>query len=163
MSELIHGMLDAQRALANLSRDVKNKVLKKAMRDGAKFLRTGVRKAAPVKTGRLRRGIRVSGIKQSRRTGALSLQVYVLTGHQTRSRRDRTAAYYAHFQENGYTAVGSRRRIGMTGRQPISGRKIAGKKFFRNTFLSQKEAAMDLMINSAVQEIEKSARDNGFR
>ncbi len=133
MSEInidIRGLAETQRAIYQFSERLGDRVTMLALRTGAKMILQKVRAAAPVKTGRLKRATVVanSRIHQRRRNGKVGVYLRVKPG---RSRSDMKGAWYGKFVENGY-------KRGQT--------QVPGRKFVRNTFDANKQAALDLIL-----------------
>jgi len=110
----IHGLDKTQAALKQLPDKLAERLVRLSLRQGANLMARYVRAAAPVKTGRLKKAIRVgnSKINTLRKNGQVGVYVTIKKG---RSRKDPKGAYYAPWVENGYDR-GSRQ---ITGRQAV--------------------------------------------
>ena len=102
MSEAIRiqGIAEIQRALFQLNRKLGEQVNRLAMRKGANFMLQQVRAAAPVKTGRLKKAIKVQNSKINfiRKNNKAGVYLVLSTG----KRKNLKSAVYAQWVENGY-------------------------------------------------------------
>lgn len=128
----IRGLAETQRAIYQFSERLGDRVTVLALRTGAKMILQKVRAAAPRKTGRLKRAtvVATSRINQRRRNGKVGVYLRVKPG---RSRADLKGAWYGKFVENGY-------KRGQT--------VVPGRKFVRNTFDANKQAALNLILTA---------------
>lgn len=154
----IDGAADVIRRLNSYSLQLGDRVTLLALRAGANFMKKQIQSAAPVgKTGRLKRSIRVSRSKINTRArrGAVGVYIKPFAG---KKRDDSRGAYYARFVEDGFETKGidtghRTNRLGSTGlrsgrkTQP-SGNFIPGKKFIKNTFNTNRETMVDIIIQS---------------
>lgn len=144
----ITGLKEIEIAMYAFGNKLGDKVAKSALRVGANYIVKQVRAAAPKKTGRLRRAIRVSNSRiNNGRNGLLGVYINIRKSIQS-------GAFYGRFQEDGYKAVG-RRRGG-------SGRDIPGKKFIKNTFNQNQTAAVQLIVQAAERGTRILAERLGF-
>lgn len=102
MSEVIKikGLSELQRALFKFNSKLGEKVTQLALKHGAAHVRDQIKQASPVKTGRLKRSVRIRVSKRQRVNKTGSVGVYILVGGGKRS--NSRSAYYAKFVEYGY-------------------------------------------------------------
>jgi len=133
-----------QRKLAALGRTGANKVLRKALRAGAKVIRTEAQANAPVLTGDLRANIRVRAMK--RRKQGVGVRVVVGDGWYQGDQ------FYGAFLEFGHR-VGSR-RLG------DARATVEPKPFMRPAFDQKKDAAISeietVLATGIVEEAKRS-------
>jgi HK97 gp10 family phage protein len=77
----INGGPNAIRNIAGLEKKIRTKILKQAIRAGAKVMAKEVKANAPEDTGRLKRSIKLRAGK--RKKGVISINVVVSGGHDT--------------------------------------------------------------------------------
>ena len=80
MSQL-RGIEQFRRNLEALDRKVRNKILRQALRDGAKRMAASVKSRAPVSSGKLKRSVKVRTGRRKKDT--ISVDVVVTGGHET--------------------------------------------------------------------------------
>jgi HK97 gp10 family phage protein len=128
--------------LSELENKAANKVTRKALRAGAKVIQTQAQANAPVKSGLLKKSIKVRAGKS--RKGIISIIVGVgkkwFTG----------PSFYAAFVEFGHK-TGKRRSRGKVRARGDSRKEIPGKHFIEQAFGESKEAALG--------EIERAYRE----
>lgn len=131
----IHGLAETQLALYRFSERLGDRVTLLALRAGGKFILQKVRAAEPKKTGRLRRAtvLQTSKINRRRVNGKVGVYITVKPGKR---RDDPKGAFYAGFIERGY-------KKGST--------VVPGRKFVKNTFEANKQAALDLVLAALEQ------------
>jgi HK97 gp10 family phage protein len=124
----ITGLREVQRKLYSYSQQLGDRVVIGALRQGANLVRKQAQANAPVKTGLLKRSIRVSRSKihnGKKSDGMIGVYISV-----------RKAAYYAGFQEDGWRA-GKKKK------------QIPGRKFIERAFIDKREEAVNLIVRSA--------------
>ncbi|SCX94262.1 phage protein, HK97 gp10 family [Nitrosospira sp. Nl5] len=144
MAETIRvtGLRETQRALYSYSQQLGDRVVLGALRQGANLVRKQAQINAPVKTGKLRRGIRVSRSKIHRGRASQDLiGVYISV------RKGKNGAFYAPFQEDGWRA---------------GKRLVPGKKFIDRAFVQKRSAAVDLIVRTATASADLLARKLGL-
>jgi HK97 gp10 family phage protein len=179
----IRGTREFQRALLGFNERLAQRVTKSVLRQGANYMTKAIKAAAPKKTGRLRRAIKVknSKINTLRSNGKVGLFISISPG---KSRTDPKGAWYGPFQEDGYHAMGTRpareitrsatTRAQRADHQQRTGkrlrvydhhgaRKIEGKHFIRNTFGSTKHATVQVIVSAYEVAARKLAQQIGFR
>jgi HK97 gp10 family phage protein len=127
----IHGLRDVQRKLYSYSQQLGDRVVLGALRQGANVVRKQAQENAPVKTGLLKRSIRVSRSKihnGKKSDGMIGVYLSV--------RQGKGGAFYAKFQEDGWRA-GKKKKV------------IPGKKFIERAFLDKREEAVNMIVRSA--------------
>ena len=144
----IKGLKEVQHALYKYSRQLGDRVIVAALKEGAKVVQKEAKYRAPKSSGRLRRGIvvRKSKIHKGRGTGKVG--VY-LTLRKGKGKKDRKDAFYGRFQEDGWT--------------DRSGRRHPGKNFIKSAFSAQKNNAVKAIVNSARNGAEIVKRRTGLR
>lgn len=150
----IKGIAEVKRAIYAYNAKLGERVSRVALRAGANAMLKQIRNAAPVKTGRLKRAIRVknSKIHTIRRNGSVGVYITVQPG---KNRRDPRGAYYAKWVETGYQR-GSQ-RTGKRGR--TGGVRVEGKHFVLNTFNATKDNAARLIIQASEIAAERVAKE----
>ena len=151
MAEVLEGLADTKRALEALTKDLRRKVVRGALRDAAKPIVKAARANAPVKTGLVQKRISVATSKIKRGQNG-ELGVYIRPSATRLARKTKLTSqdpYYYKFQEAGFHAVG-RRKVGggrkaRAERIKASGaRFIPGKAFLGRAFETQQRAALDI-------------------
>ena len=125
----VTGVKETVTALYAYSQQLGDRVIRGALRQGANYVKRGISDAAPVRTGKLRKGFRVarSKIHNGKRSTDL---IGVFIG----LRKGKDSPFYGRFQEDGWQA-------GKT--------KVPGKKFVQKAFEQRKAAAVQLIVRSA--------------
>lgn len=128
--EVLHvsGLRETQRALYSYSQQMGDRVALSALRQGANFIKRLVQAAAPVKTGLLRRGFRVSRSKiyNGRRNEMIGVFLTL--------RKGKDAPFYGRFVNDGW-------RAGNT--------QVAGRGFVQRGYEQGRETAVQIIIRSA--------------
>jgi HK97 gp10 family phage protein len=165
MAEIVsvEGLADAKAALEALTRDMRIKVVRAALRDAARPIVAQARANAPVLTGLVKRRIGVSASRINRGQGGV-IGVYIRPRATTLARRTRNRAqdpWYYRFQEAGFHAVGSKRIAG--GRQrsaenlKTSGaRFIPGKAFLGEAFQTKQRDALAIFQAAIKKRIDQA-------
>ena len=141
---IISGLQDTQKTLYSYSQQMGDRVVRMALRQGANHILRGIRELVPVRTGLLRRrGFRVanSRIHNGRRASEM-IGVYISL------RKKKGNPFYGRFQNDGFQA-------GTT--------KVPGKGFVQRVFAERKEAAVQLVVQSAEAGAEAIKRRLGMR
>lgn len=188
----VTGVAEFKRALQQLTPKIAEKVTKKALRQAANMVSRQVRANAPVKTGRLKKAIRVKASRYNtlRKNGKIGMIIRVKPG---KSRKDTGGAYYAGWVENGYNKgsqqiggreavargvitqaeyrqkrafYNSKRKSGQV-RQGVrarhGGTRVEGVFFVRNTFNGLKIMAADMIIQNGTRAALEAARELNFK
>ena len=159
----IRGVKDVIRRLYQFSDRLGDRVTLLALRSGANFMLKKVRQAAPIKTGRLRKAIRVSTSKihTRRRDGIVGVYITIKKG---KKRDDPKGAYYGLFVERGYVAGKQGKTLAsrIERRRIFAHRKVQGKKFIENTFHANKIPAAELVIANIERAGDQLANQMGF-
>lgn len=144
----VSGLKEAQKALYAFSQQLGDRVVIKALTNGARVMQRQAQANAPVRTGTLKRGIivRKSRIYNGKRV-ANKIGVFLTLRQGKRyGARD---AYYGKFQEAGWT--------------DRAGRKQPGRQFVARAFATTAERAARLIIQSAITGAQVVARRTGFK
>jgi HK97 gp10 family phage protein len=161
----IEGLADAKRAIEELTKDLRRKVVRGALRDAARPIVRQARANAPVLTGLVRKRITVasSRIKRGQRG---EIGVYIRPSATRLARKTKLTSqdpYYYRWQEAGFHAVGSRRVAG--GRRnrvdrlrQMGVRFIEGKKFMGRAFESRQREALAVFTQAIKKRIELANR-----
>lgn len=165
----ISGLKQVQRRLYSYSQQLGDRVVIGSLRQGANVVLRAARSNAPMRTGKLRKGIRVSRSKIHRgRTSNDLIGVYIGISSK------KGAPFYGFFQEEGWVAAGKRikTRIPGTGKRGRRGRqievtsgkvtKVPGKHFIEKAFNANKAAAVDVIVKSAEAAADVLARKLDF-
>jgi HK97 gp10 family phage protein len=140
----IKGIAEVKRAIYAYNAKLGERVTRVALRQGANVMLKQIRAAAPVKTGRLKKAIKLknSRINRINKNGKVGLYITVSAG---KNRKDPKGAYYARWVEMGYNK-GSKR----TGKKTRSGGvRVEGRHFVRDTFNATKNAALDTILQAS--------------
>lgn len=140
----ITGLQETQKTLYAYSQQMGDRVVRMALRRGTNYVLHGIKDAVPVKTGLLkRRGFKVanSRIHNGRRASEM-IGVYISL------RKKKGNPFYGRFQNDGFQA-------GTT--------KVPGKGFVQRVFAERKEAAVQLVVQSAEAGAEAIKRRLGMR
>jgi HK97 gp10 family phage protein len=152
------GIPDLQRALDRLAVDLRKKVIRKALRAGAKVVLNQAKANAPVRTGLLRRRITVMASKLRKVSrGEIGVFLTVRATKKARATKDRrNDPFYFKFQESGFHATG-RHKIGGGTKRRALGRQafrfIAGKQFLGRAFEAKRSEALQVIINEVRSHI----------
>ena len=144
----ITGLQEAQKALYSYSRQLGDRVVRAALRQGANLVLKQARANAPKRTGALRKALRVANSKINNgrnRKGVIGLYLSIRRG---KGRADPRDAFYGRIIESDWQA-------GKT--------KVAGQKFVQRAYLSQRENAARLIAQSAIRGAEIVARRTGLK
>ncbi|MBE0437013.1 MAG: HK97 gp10 family phage protein [Methylomicrobium sp.] len=184
----VSGVKDFNRALQQLPAKMAEKIAKKALRKAANMVAKQARANAPVRTGRLKKAIRVRNSRYNRlnKNGVVGI---ILRLNPGKSRRDPKGAWYGGWVENGYNRgsrtvggneavargivsraqlqkkrafINSRRRPGrvrQSTRFRAGGARVEGQHFIKNAFDSIKAAAAQTIIQVGTQAASEAARD----
>jgi hypothetical protein len=126
----VSGLREVQKSLYAYSQQLGDRVVRGALRQGANYVLRGIREMVPVKTGLLkRRGFRVANSRIH--NGRLSSS---LIGIYIGLRKGKSDPFYGRFQNDGF-------RAGST--------KVPGKGFVERAFNERKQAAVQLIVQSA--------------
>lgn len=184
----VHGIADAKRALDELTKDLRRRVIRGALLAAAKPIVQAAKANAPVKTGLVRRSIGAftSKIKNGR-NGEYGVYIKPRAGRVARKTKNKALdPFYYRFQEVGFRAVGGRRVTGGLRRKALlsyspeyrekllrlsswSGpekrrltrpepRYKVGSAFLGRAFASQKEAAVKAFIEEVKKRIDLANR-----
>jgi HK97 gp10 family phage protein len=187
-SIVVKGLQETNKALYSYSQQLGDKVILSALRNGANLVKKGAQAAAPIKTGALRRGLKVVRSKIYRgKVSSATIGVYLTLskGGGRRSKKDKKDAFYGRFQEDGWNVRGKTNTVGRenrrgkfrfsravqtayfggkTGRKSLPGKRdIPGKKFIKGSFERNKTAAVQLIIRSAEAGADVVKRKLGMR
>lgn len=172
----IKGLKELNAALYSYSQQLGDKVVLASLMQGARVVQRAAKAAAPVRTGRLRRGIvvRKSRIYDGKKTPD-KIGVY-LTLRAGKGKADPKDAFYGRWQERGWNVRGKFREVigrnrngtrklaGPAGRATYPGKRdIPGKFFMRDAFVSNRENAVRMIIAAATAGAEILARKTGFK
>lgn len=140
----IEGADEILRALKEVEPKFAKKAVRKAMRVGLKPMLTAARSNAPVKTGRIKKAIRIKAAKRKRnRVGvriAIGDQNFVGKG------------FYGAFQEFGW-------KTGRRDSDPSSRNEIPGKHFMENAFDSKGSEAMAITRDELKKNLDETVKE----
>lgn len=161
----VTGLRETQKALYSYSQQLGDRVIRRALRQGANHVLRGIKELVPVKTGLLkRRGFRVSNSKiHNGRISNDMIGVYLAL------RKRKGDPFYGRFQNDGWVPQGpghalkggTRRRDEQRARS--INRKIPGKQFVQQAFAQRREAAVQIIIRSAEAGAEVVKRKLGLK
>jgi HK97 gp10 family phage protein len=184
----IQGLNELKRALYAYDAKLGDRVMRKGLRQGASYMAKQIKANAPVKSGRLKKAIKVktSKIHRPTRNGNLGLYITVSPG---KNRQDPKGAWYGKFVETGYNkgsqaiTGGQALRRGVVTRQQLDaqraaqrqggrsragiryrtgGQAVPGRHFVRNTFNATKDQATRMIVENSETAILELARELGF-
>lgn len=148
------GARELDLALRNLDRKIARKLVRQALRAGAKIIRDEAQQNAPVLSGQLKKSIKVRAAK-SRRRGVIRLQVQTADGDYAGDE------FYASFIEYGFMKQETRR---LEDGSLISLKRGSGtptyfppRPFMRPAFESKKHEAARLVETTLRESIEREA------
>ena len=140
----VTGLRETQAKLYSYSQQLGDRVVLGALRQGANLVKKAAQDKAPIKTGKLRRGIRVARSKIHRgKSSSDMIGVYLSV------RKGKSGPFYGKFQEDGWKAGKAKRQV-------------QGKKFIDRAFEEKKQAAADLIIKAATASADLLARKIGL-
>lgn len=152
----VRGLQDTQKALYTFSQRLGDRVVLGALRQGANLVRKAAQEKAPIKDGKLKRGIvvRLSKIHRGKRSTDL-IGVYI-----TVASKKKTDPYYGRFQEDGWNTRGKRKGVvrraiveafgSRSGRKTLPGKtNVPGKKFIDSAFQENREKAVEVIAHAA--------------
>jgi HK97 gp10 family phage protein len=163
----IHGLREIQDKLRRLPAQIGRKVVYGALRKGAAVVRKAAQQNAPVRSGTLRKGFRVSRSRIHR--GPEKFGVY-LTLKKGKGRSDKNDPFYGRWVESGYRVgkktvkvkVARSDRPGRTRTVRRGEREIPGKYFVRRAFESQSQAAIDAIVAEASAKAQQLISEMGL-
>lgn len=165
----IEGLSDAKRALEELTRDMRRRVVRGALLAAARPIVQAAKANAPVRTGLVKKriGTFTSKIKNGRK-GEYGVYIKPRATRAARKTKNRAQdPYYYKFQEEGFHAVGGRRVGGGSRRRKATlaklvrvgrARFIPGKAFIGRAFESQKYAAVKAFVAEIKKRIDLANR-----
>jgi HK97 gp10 family phage protein len=138
----VTGLREVQRQLYSYSQQLGDRVVLGALRQGANVVKKAAQDNAPIKTGKLKRGIRVTRSKIHRGKSSKDM-----IGVYLSIRKGKGGPFYGRFQEDGWKAG---KRI------------VPGKKFVDRAFNTKKEEAVSVIVRAATSAAEVLARKAGL-
>ncbi len=141
----INGIAEVKAGLAELEKSVAKKILRKGLRAGAKLVLTEARADAPVKSGLLRKNVKIRSAKGKKGTVAINVGVG--------SKDFAGETFYGGFVLYGHK-VGSR-KLGATRAD------VPANNFLGEAFEKTKEAAVDVAIATWGELIQQAAANGG--
>lgn len=146
----ITGAKELQKKLRELGPKIEKKVMRQALRAGAKIIQAEAKKLAPVDSGELRAGIKVRAVKK-RKPG--QVRIRVSTGEDD--------AFYGFFVEYGYMKQETRRlpdgKIISLKRGQGTPTFVPPRPFVRPAFETKKEEATKAITAAIAAGIEREA------
>lgn len=183
----VTGVDDVKRKLQQFPPKIAEKVLRQALRQGANHMLKQIRANAPVKTGRLKKAIKVknSRINRLNKNGVVGVYININLG---KSRKDPSGAWYGPFVDRGYNhrsklLTGSQAvaagvitrsdyyakraalRAKRTGRYAqgvrvrSGGKGVPGQFFIRRGFEQTKATAGQLIVDASKALVDKAVAD----
>lgn len=165
MAEVIEGLRDAKAALEALSKDMRKKVVRGALREAARPIVRQARSNAPKLTGLMAKRIGTFNSKIKRGQNG-EIGVFIKPRISSKAKRLKLTnqdPYYYRWIEAGFHAVGSRRvRGGRNARvrnlKASGARFIPGKVFIGRAFDSKSKAALDVFQDAIKKRIDQANR-----
>lgn len=157
MAEIItvNGLADAKRALEALTKDLRNRVVRGALRDAAKPIVQQAKANAPVRTGLVKRRITVNA-SRLRKKARGEIGVYIRPRATALARRTKLRSqdpFYYKFQEAGFHATG-RSKL----KNSRNARFIEGKAFLGSAFESRRQSALAIFQAAIKRRIDEANR-----
>lgn len=147
----VKGLQEVNRALYRYSQQLGDKVVLKALREGAKVMQKQARANAPKRTGKLRRNIFIKNSKiYSKRRSKDVLGVYMSISQKGKA-SNRRNAFYGRFIEHGFTSGHGK------------GRRIPGKQFIGRAYRQKRAESARMIVKAAERGAEVVARNTGLR
>jgi HK97 gp10 family phage protein len=115
------------RMLTGLPKKIRNKILREELRKAAKTLIAPSKAATPVRTGKLRKSVKVRSVKNAKGTKAANKSIQFAVGYSDKNFQGDT--FYGSFLEFGWR-VGKRQskaKKAIDTRKKIPGRRMLGK------------------------------------
>jgi HK97 gp10 family phage protein len=138
----IEGLKEVNAKLRKMERRVAKQVTRKALREGGKIIQAAAKAAAPVKSGLLKRSIKV----RAGRSRMGKVDIVVGLGKKWWA----GMSWYGSLQEFGFKR-GSR-KLGDSRKQ------VEGKHFLENAYNSTKSAALARVIEALKQGVEEAGK-----
>jgi HK97 gp10 family phage protein len=160
------GLQEAQKAIYSYGQQFGDFVIYKSLRAGANVVLREARANAPIKTGKLKKGIVImkSRINNGKKSPLLGMTITI--------RKRKQDPFYGRFQEDGWNTrgkrVGSRAAIvaafgSRTGRKTQPGKTdVPGKKFIENAFTSKQGESVNMIVTTATTAADLLARRQGL-
>lgn len=150
----IRGIAEVKRAIYAYNAKLGERVTRIALRQGANHMLKSIRNAAPVKSGRLKKAVKLknSRINRLNKNGKVGLYITISPG---KNRKDQKGAYYAKWVEVGYNK-GSK-RVGKRARQ--GGVRVDGRHFVRDTFDATKEQSARIIVEASELAANRIAKE----
>jgi len=154
----VSGIAELQRAIYKYNARLGERVTRASLRAGASYMLKHLRNAAPVKTGRLKKAIRIknSRINRINKNGKVGIYITISAG---KNRKDPRGAYYAKWVENGYMRgskiIGKRKRSG--------GVRVEGKHFVEKTFKKTSAQTVDIIVRASELGAKRIAQELRFK
>lgn len=146
MTLTLQGGKELERKLKTLPTRIRNKVVRTALRSGAKLVQAETKQLAPVATGLLRKSLKVRAMK--RKKGRIGINVQMGAGDY------KGETFYGAFVEYGHK-VG--KRPGKLDKAADSRGSVAGKHFMDEAFENKAQDAADLIESQLKAGIEAEA------
>lgn len=172
----IEGLADLKIAIEALKTDLRKRVVRGALRDGARPMVRAARTNAPTlksetryrTPGILKRSIKTFSSKQQNRQNG-TIGIYIAVRGQKKFIKAARAAggsggknpfdpFYWWWQEFGYTATGRRRTSTRPGRRYTGARKIPAKHFMTRAFEQHKNNAVNIFQQRVATHIDRANR-----
>lgn len=165
----VSGVEAVQRAMKALPGKVGKKVVRQAERKANKIFQSALKATVPVRTGKVKKSVRVRTSKGTRAFKRGQIAIATLVGEGGRS-GDKAAGivrpWWAFLQDHGYHVGGRRvrKKVGKswktTGYERLAGRrvkKIKGKHFVKRALRRKESQVMSMLKNEILDGIEREA------
>lgn len=143
----ITGLKEVQRSLYAYSQQLGDRVVRNALREGAKVVQKQARANAPKRTGTLRRNIVIKNSRINNGKRNETIGVYLTVNKSKKGARN--DAFYGRFVEDGYISRG--------------GNRIEGVRFMGRAFDSGKSSAVNQIIRAIEVGAEIVKRKTGLK
>jgi HK97 gp10 family phage protein len=163
----IHGLREIQAKLQQLPGQVARRVVYGALRKGAAVIRKAAAQNAPVRSGTLRKGFKISRSRIHRGPEKFGV---CLTLKKGKGRSDKADPFYGRWVESGYRVgkktvkvkVARSDRPGRTRTVRRGEHEIPGQYFVRRALQSQSQAAIDAIVAEANIKAQQLINDMGL-
>lgn len=155
----IKGLDAVKRAFRELEPKLARRVIKQAQKKALAPIVSAIKAAMPVKSGKLRKSVRIRAAKGPKGSGRKTIASAVLVGAGAggKNKKGEKLPWWAYLIEFGWT-TGKRIRsagkvVGRVGKQT----KVEGKHIVRREMRSHESAAMEIVTREILEGIEREA------
>lgn len=168
MAKRIHvqleGFEELSRTFNSLARGVQGKIIRPALREGAKIVRDEAARRVPVDTGRLRKSLKVRALKRSRKFVGFQITTGTQDELGIKTPKSGKRNYYPFVIEYGGVVGGTARKVRIGRRTRVvkdGGRRIPARPFLRPAVDANRDRVMLLLAKRLQAGIWKAIADKG--